>query len=315
MKLNFIKVLTILTIAVFMVSCAEQSGVPVALDDNATLSSDNNFTIDVLKNDYDDDNDISGILIVNKPKYGEIVVVNGKIKYFPKKKQCGEDSFSYKAVDDLCQYSNEAKVNISFCINKGGSKNHAPVAKSDTLTIKENSTQDIKLKATDKDGDNLKYIIVTKPKHGKLSSKAPNLIYTPDKNYIGEDSFTFKANDGKVDSNIATITIKITDKNLPPIADAGKDYIGIKGDVVKFDGSKSRDLDGNITKYIWKEGNKTISTKVKFEMKFMKIGVHKITLTVIDDKNATDSDEKIVTIKPCCKGCVYPDPTATKPFK
>ncbi|HEX8939789.1 MAG TPA: cadherin-like domain-containing protein, partial [Candidatus Limnocylindrales bacterium] len=47
------------------------------------------------------------------------------------------------------------------------------------------------------------------PAHGSLSGSAPNLTYTPALNYNGPDSFTFKANDGTVDSNTATVSITV----------------------------------------------------------------------------------------------------------
>jgi uncharacterized repeat protein (TIGR03803 family) len=42
--------------------------------------------------------------------------------------------------------------------------------------------------------------------------------YTPNANASGTDTFTFKANDGTVDSNIATITVTITPVNDAPVA-------------------------------------------------------------------------------------------------
>ncbi|MGH9979591.1 MAG: Ig-like domain-containing protein, partial [Nitrososphaeraceae archaeon] len=56
------------------------------------------------------------------------------------------------------------------------------------------------------------YSKVSDPLYGTLSSVEPTtgkIIYTPNKDYVGEDSFTFKANDSKVDSNIAKVTINI----------------------------------------------------------------------------------------------------------
>ena len=102
--------------------------------------------------------------------------------------------------------------------------------------------------------------------------------------------------------------------NDPPVADAGDDVIAKRGDTIILDASKSYDLDGNITSYEWKEGNVTLSSDENVSYVFYDEGVHSVTLTVTDDDNATDSDEKIITIKPCCKGCVYPDPTDTNPF-
>jgi hypothetical protein len=46
------------------------------------------------------------------------------------------------------------------------------------------------------------------------STVANNVTYTPDPNYNGPDSFTFKVNDGTVDSAKATVTITVT-----PVAD------------------------------------------------------------------------------------------------
>ena len=47
---------------------------------------------------------------------------------------------------------------------------------------------------------------------------APALTYTPALNYHGPDSFTFKVNDGKVDSNTATVAITVTPVNDAPVA-------------------------------------------------------------------------------------------------
>ena len=60
--------------------------------------------------------------------------------------------------------------------------------------------------------------MVTAPAHGTLSGSAPALTYTPAANYNGPDSFTFKANDGTVDSNTATVSVTVTAVNHAPVA-------------------------------------------------------------------------------------------------
>lgn len=85
----------------------------------------------------------------------------------------------------------------------------APVANDMNVTVRENKTKQLTLNASDPDGDALTYTIVTPPAHGKLSGTAPDLTYTPDKDYPGDDSFTYKVNDGSEDSNIATVSIDI----------------------------------------------------------------------------------------------------------
>jgi hypothetical protein len=88
--------------------------------------------------------------------------------------------------------------------------NAAPVANAQSVTTAEDTAKAITLTATDANGDILTYSIVTPPSHGILTGSAPDLIYTPTTNYHGPDSFTFKANDGTADSNIATISITVT---------------------------------------------------------------------------------------------------------
>ena len=51
------------------------------------------------------------------------------------------------------------------------------------------------------------YTIVTQPTNGILSGTAPRIAYTPNTDYTGSDSFSFKANDGSVDSNISGIPL------------------------------------------------------------------------------------------------------------
>ena len=85
--------------------------------------------------------------------------------------------------------------------------NVPPTASDQSIITYEDISAHITLRATDVDGDTLIYTIVAYPSHGTLSDTAPNLNYTPNTNYVGSDSFTFKANDGSVDSNTATVTI------------------------------------------------------------------------------------------------------------
>jgi hypothetical protein len=46
-----------------------------------------------------------------------------------------------------------------------------------------------------------------------MDAHPPNVGYTPQQNYMDEDSFTFKANDGKADSNIGTVRINVEKGN------------------------------------------------------------------------------------------------------
>ncbi len=96
--------------------------------------------------------------------------------------------------------------------------NHLPWVYAQNLTMDEDTREDIILTALDVDGDPLTWSIVDVPLHGVLSGDAPNLTYTPILDYNGDDSFTFKVNDGTADSNIASITITLLAVNDLPVA-------------------------------------------------------------------------------------------------
>ena len=87
--------------------------------------------------------------------------------------------------------------------------NQAPVAQNQSVFTEVNTSVNITLTATDVDGDSLNYQVLTQPRHGTLSGVAPDLNYIPNTNFVGNDSFTFKANDGRLDSLAATVQITV----------------------------------------------------------------------------------------------------------
>src|SRR5439155_8855689 len=62
-------------------------------------------------------------------------------------------------------------------------------------------------------------VVVTGPSHGALTLNANgSFTYTPAANFNGSDSFTYKANDGLLDSNAATVALTINPVNDAPVA-------------------------------------------------------------------------------------------------
>ncbi len=77
----------------------------------------------------------------------------------------------------------------------------------------------------------------------RFRARAPNLTYTPAANYNGPDSFQFVANDGKVDSAAAAVSITVSPVNDPPVANA-KAVTTVQNTPVSFILTGS-DSDGN----------------------------------------------------------------------
>ncbi len=111
--------------------------------------------------------------------------------------------------------ANHAASTATASISVAGT-NTAPVAYNQNISVDENSTVNITLTGSDADGDSLSYALVTQPAHGSLSGSAPNVTYTPDIDYFGNDSFTFKVNDGTVDSPLATVNITVSEETPAP---------------------------------------------------------------------------------------------------
>lgn len=88
-----------------------------------------------------------------------------------------------------------------------------PTANDGTLDVTAGQTATGALDAGDPSDGTLTFSILTQPGHGTLSLDDANtgaFTYTADSGYSGNDSFTWKANDGVADSNMATITITVS---------------------------------------------------------------------------------------------------------
>ena len=192
--------------------------IPVATNQSITTKVNKSISITLTGNDSD--SQTLNYAIRTEPQHGKLSLVqnfnvNGKLVYTPQSDFKGLDSFTFR-LNDGSMDSEPATVTIDITAN------NPPVADIQSLATAEDTPTVINLTASDPDGDTLNYIVIEGPSHGKLSGTAPNLTYTPQANFDGPDSFTFKANDGTVDSFVATVSIDVTTANDAPTARAGK---------------------------------------------------------------------------------------------
>ena len=201
-------------VATVTLTIQAQNDNPLANNDSVTTAEDTTVTIDVIANDSDIDGSLeaSSIAIVSNTNHGSSVVNNdGTITYEPAENYIGNDSFSYTVLDNESGLSNTATVTIRIT-----SVNDAPVASAQTVQTDEDTELTINLSASDIENDALTYTVLSDPRHGELSGEAPNLIYSPQANFNGTDSFSFKVNDGNVDSSEAIVTINVLPVNDTP---------------------------------------------------------------------------------------------------
>ena len=76
---------------------------------------------------------------------------------------------------------------------------------------------------TDPDGNPLSPLLVSGPSHGALTPDADgSFTYSPAANFNGSDSFTYRASDGSLASNPATVTITVTRRQRRADCDGGR---------------------------------------------------------------------------------------------
>jgi len=182
----------------------------------------------------------------------------------------------------------QAEIQALYNASSAGKCNVAPLAHDQFVTTGEDTPKSITLGATDSDGNFLDYSVVVGPSHGVLSGTAPNLTYTPNTNYNGSDSFTFKANDGFGDSNTATVSITVNPSNDPPVAVCQNVTKTVAACPVAVSAGEvnnnSSDADGDTLTY-------SLSPAGPFSP-----GTTNVTLTATDPSGASSSCTATVTI-------------------
>ena len=116
-------------------------------------------------------------------------------------------------------YENRVETAAVMSIAVRGKEDKKPVAEDSALETYKNLSNEGKLKATDPEGETMTYSLLRSPRRGQVQLRADGtFVYTPKKNKVGVDSFTYTATDpaGNV-SREATVTIQIlkpTDSKL-----------------------------------------------------------------------------------------------------
>lgn len=152
--------------------------------------------------------------VLSSPTKGVLGGTAPNLTYTPNSGVTGADSFTYRVSDGAL---NSATATVSISV---AASNTVPVATPRSVTTNEDTSVAIVLSGTDADGNPLTYSVLTNPTKGTLSGTAPNLTYVPSANANGNDSFTFRVNDGTANSSPATVSIGITAVNDAPLADA-----------------------------------------------------------------------------------------------
>jgi large repetitive protein len=207
-----------LATATVLVTVTPVNDPPSAIDDIITTNEDTTETVNVLFNDTDEEGPVT-ISSIDTPSHGTAVQSGtDSIAYTPNANYFGSDSFTYTIVD-----SEGAPVTATVSVTIL-SVNDIPTAMPDAYSTDEDQALVVAIpRILENDSDvettTLTAILVDNTLQGTLTlSTDGSFIYTPNANYFGSDSFTYRASDGEDTSNITTVTITINSINDLPIA-------------------------------------------------------------------------------------------------
>jgi hypothetical protein len=197
---------------------------PVAADDNYGTDEDLNLAVDavagVLANDFDPDGDPFTAVLETPPANGLLVLSqDGSFTYAPNADFNGVDVFTYRAEDAGGALSNIATVTIAVA-----GVNDPPVAADDVYAVAKDTTLNVAAPGvldndTDIDNPALTTVLVTGPANGALVLDPDgSFTYTPVNGFVGTDSFNYRADDGLLSSNTATVNVVVAGFIMAPIA-------------------------------------------------------------------------------------------------
>ncbi len=196
---------------------------PAAVNDSENVPEGGSFTIDVLDNDFDTDGTIdpTTVEIVSQPQHGSVSVnpSTGEITYTSLAGSSGTDTFRYLVRDDD---GASAEANVTLLIEE---TNDPPVASNASFTVDEDVTTPLPIEqfVTDADGtiDWSTLQITQLPSRGTATPDGASrgFTYRSDLNFTGVDSFQYRvADDSGALSNVATISLTVTNVNDAPVA-------------------------------------------------------------------------------------------------
>ncbi len=184
---------------------------PVAVNDSYATIQGQTLTVaapGVLSNDSSPGGlPLTAIQLTNPANGTATLNANGSFTYTPNATFSGSDSFTYKANNGTAD-SNTATVTITV--------SPVPVAVNDAYTTVQGQTLTVAAPGvlsndSSPGGLPLTAIQVTNTANGTATLNANgSFTYTPNASFSGSDSFTYKANNGAANSNIATVTITVS---------------------------------------------------------------------------------------------------------
>lgn len=170
--------------------------------------------VDVVLSGYDAEGALLAFELLTFPEQGSLLGVPPELTWLPPADWHGTTELSFR-VSDGAAWSDPASVTLTAT-----PANDPPTLSAPPVETDEDVPVAVIVTAVDADADVLTWSLVRPPALGVLSGQAPELLYTPDPDAHGDDSFELSVSDGVHDVSI-TVEVSITAVNDAPVAIAG----------------------------------------------------------------------------------------------
>ena len=187
---------------------------PLAGTDTKTVGEDSSVTIPVLDNDSDVEGDPLTITGVIDGSNGVVVNNGTNVTYIPNPDWFGVDTFMYTISDGN---GGSASADVTVTVTP---VNDDPLGMADSATTFEDTPVGVEVLANDSDVDSsaLTVTAVADGSNGTVTTDGVTATYTPDPDWFGTDTFTYRVSDDLGAWCETTVTVLVRPVNDDPIA-------------------------------------------------------------------------------------------------
>lgn len=220
--------------------------------------------------------------------------IDGTLSGTPPADTTGSFDVVFDAVD-----SNGLTATTTLTINI----NEPPVAVDDEVITTQNVAillEELLGNDSEPNGQGISILTVDSPQNGtaELQADGVSIVYTPEADYVGSDSFTYTIEDESGLTASANVSITVTPENQPPTALIVTSVnSGPAALFVEFTGSGSTDENPGTLQYAWNFGDGAGSaTDADTSYTFTSAGSYTVSLTITDDAGLFDVATIVITV-------------------
>jgi len=191
---------------------------PVAVSQSLTTTTTTPLAITLAGTDAD--SDALSFTVATLPANGSLTGALPNVQYTAARDFTGVDSFTFSVSDGIAtSAAATVLIMVTAPANEGPTPdNNPPVANPQALATPQQTPLAIVLTGSSTNSGPLTFSFVSLPANGNLSGQAPNIVYTPDPEFAGADSFNFTVTDELGTSTPVEVTIRVADPNVALLA-------------------------------------------------------------------------------------------------